>query len=169
MGLDVELIEELKAVITEDPFFFDMEVGYNPRDCGTAACFAGHIYLIQERKGGIHFQPDYYNPHPTYSIDLLPYAVKVLGIDEMEENALEAGEKIFRLGYWSEPFKQQYEECQRLLKVFIKERFGRFGYVNEYSPRAIEAARKQPQVLELKRRAAQIACNRLDHYVKTGQ
>lgn len=147
-----------KTHIEEDVDDLDAKLGYdlagediklikqNYPPCGTVACLAGNVCVME---GTV--QPDYIFETEsgekidvyTFSMDTPELACKSLGITESE------GEKLFYLKNWSHWIEEDGD-------------YIRVGWPEDFAAKLKACTPGTPEY-------AQVAVERIDHYIKTGE
>ncbi|MGB3203766.1 MAG: hypothetical protein WBB28_02120 [Crinalium sp.] len=151
MSLNIELIEQLKERLLSQPQNFDI----NESDlCGSVACFAGHIVLIRKEAELKRIDPINFNEQVKGIVKTLDWydisteAFELLGLkNDSESGDISAKEKLFLLKGWPEPFQGDYRRYQKM----------------------ISNSETDAEILKNLKELARIACDRLDHYVATGE
>ncbi|MGB3203771.1 MAG: hypothetical protein WBB28_02145 [Crinalium sp.] len=190
--LNMEAFTRLKRMVMADPINFDIAAIVEQHQCGTVACFAGHLVidklgsakaaadLYRENNDENHESEDESSPGGWDVISKI--AASELGLESRRD-----AEKIFYLPYWDEPFQQDYKIKRAKTANLLFKHFGNkydrvserpfFSAISAIPTMFAKATDEQltpaqriakEQILQLKREMAQIACDRLDHFIETG-
>ncbi|MGB3203773.1 MAG: hypothetical protein WBB28_02155 [Crinalium sp.] len=146
--------------------------------CGAVTCLAGHINLIVLKKaqkaGDItvgHRSIEDIGKCPWMGIIAL--AAIALDIDK------ELAERLFYLSNWCKPFQERYIVRMDEVEALTKSLFGKakadkdslvfYNKINEVEENNPAKFKLKQAILNKKQEMAEIACERLDHFVKTGR
>jgi len=118
--LNVELLQKAKQWILEHPEHLDMDYGITRTSCGTAACIAGTLCMLNapvpveeilERQEpwdcwSESVETQGRTPYEGKWFPIRDRAMELLGITKES-----AADKLFQLSYWEDGYRRYYREA----------------------------------------------------------
>ncbi|MGB3203777.1 MAG: hypothetical protein WBB28_02175 [Crinalium sp.] len=182
MSLNIELIELVKKSISSEPLRFSLEASLEKtNDCGTIACIAGYTVIHSIGILEALEQCTTSGNKPLW-FPLKERAMAALRIDTEDAN------KLFLQSGWCEPYASKYRDLSEEVDTLIWEDFGSIDLCDSDSglPYSIQEriersslendghltstqVATEEKIIALKKEMADITCQRIDHFVKTGE